>query len=170
MNLTYEIRLLQQDDTPLIVSAFEEIGWNKPASLFEKYLEEQEKQQRCIWVGFKDGVFLGYVTLKWVSEYASFKQQGIPEISDLNVLPQFRQQGIGSKLLDRAEVEAVKKSPVVGIGVGLFADYGDAQKLYVKRGYRPDGLGVTSHYQPISWGDRVLIDDDLVLWFRKELS
>lgn len=61
----------------------------------------------------------------------------------------------------------IKKSK---IGAGLTADYGDAQNLYVKRGYRPDGLGVTSNYQPVSWGDRVIVDDDLVLWFRKELS
>lgn len=167
---TYEIRSLQQNDIPLLVSAFKEIGWNKPASLYEKYVEEQDKQQRGVWVAFKDGLFLGYVTLKWYSEYAPFKQQGIPEISDLNVLPQFRQQGIGSKLLDWAEAEAHKKSPVVGTAAGLTADYGDAQRLYVRRGYRPDRLGVTSHYHPVSWGELVRADDDLILWFRKELS
>ena len=116
-----EFRLLQQEDIPLIVAAFAELGWDKPASLYQQYLTEQENHQRCVWVAFKEGVFVGYITLKWQSEYASFHQQGIPEISDLNVLPKFRKEGIGSKLLDLAEAEAVKKSKIIGIGVGLYA-------------------------------------------------
>lgn len=35
-----------------------------------------------------------------VSQYTSFTNAGIPEIMDLNVLPFFRQAGIGSLLLD----------------------------------------------------------------------
>jgi hypothetical protein len=69
-----------------------------------------------------------------------------------------------------AEAEAHKKSSIVGIGFGLTADYGDAQKLYIKRGYIPDGLGITSHCKPVSWGESVHVDDDLVLWFRKKLT
>lgn len=85
--------------------------------------------------------FAGYVTLKWQSQYPSFKAENIPEIMDLNVLPAFRKMGIGSLLLDRAEKEAATRSKVVGIGVGLYAGadggYGPAQRLYVKRGYIP---------------------------------
>lgn len=163
-----EFRLLQQKDIPLIVAAFSKIGWDKPASLYQQYLAEQESQQRCVWVAFKERAFVGYITLKWQSKYAPFLQRGIPEIVDLNVLPKFRKQGIGSKLLDLAEAEAVKKSKIIGIGVGLYADYGDAQRLYIKRGYMPDGLGITYNYQPIKPGSTIRLDDDLVLWFTKE--
>jgi hypothetical protein len=31
----------------------------------------------------------------------------------------------------------------VGLGVELCADYGPAQMLYIKKGYIPDGNGVT---------------------------
>lgn len=161
------IKRLTHNDIPLIVFAFSEIGWNNPASLYQKYLEEQEKGERCVWVAFKEDAFAGYVTLKWQSDYPSFREQGIPEISDLNVLPKFRKQGIASALLDLAETEAGTRSSMVGIGAGLLADYGDAQKLYIKRGYIPDGLGITSHYQTLSYGDRVCVDDDLVHWFTK---
>ncbi len=82
--------------------------------------------------------------------------------------------GIGSKLLDVAEKEALTKSQIVGIGVGLYAGtdggYGPAQKLYVKRGYIPDGKGVTYHYEPVTPGQSYPLDDDLVLWFTKNLK
>ena len=36
---------------------------------------------------------------------------------------------------------------IVGIGVGLYPDYGSAQRLYIKRGYLPDGHGATYNYE-----------------------
>lgn len=163
-----EFRKLYEKDIPTIVAALAEIGWY-PASLYQRYLKEQENNDRCIWVAFKDNTFLGYITLKWQSDYPSFKTQNIPEINDFNVLPEFRRQGIGTHLLGLAEAEAQKRSPYVGLGVGLYADYGAAQKLYVKRGYVPDGLGVTYKYQSVVPGKEYPIDDDLILWFVKKL-
>ena len=79
--------------------------------------------------------------------------------------------GIGSLLLDSAEKIALTKSGVVGIGVGLYAGkdggYGEAQRLYVKRSYIPDGKGVTYNYQPTIPSHSYPLDDDLVLWFTK---
>ena len=154
--------------------AFSQIGWNKSVSLFEEYLKEAEKAERLVWIGSVDDQFAGYVTLKWSSSYSSFKEQNIPEIMDLNVLPSFRKIGIGSLLLDTAEKEAGTRSEVVGIGVGLYAGedggYGAAQRLYVKRGYIPDGKGVTYNYQPTIPGNSYPLDDDLVLWFTRRLS
>ena len=63
---------------------------------------------------------------------------------------------------------------VVGIGVGLYAGedggYGAAQRLYIKRGYIPDGQGVTYNYEPTMPGNSYPLDDDLVLWFLKRLK
>jgi len=169
MNSGVEFRMLLKEDIPKIVSAFAEIGWDKPASLYQTYLEEQEKRLRCVWIAFKEGTFAGYVTLKWQSEYLPFKAKDIPEISDLNVLPELRKQKIASQLLDLAESEARKKGPTIGIGVGLSFDYGNAQRLYIRRGYVPDRLGVTYGYKPVAPGGTVPVDDDLVLWFTKRL-
>ena len=167
---TFKARCLTQQDIPLIVSAFTDIGWNKPASLYQKYLEEQEKGERCVWIAFKDNNVAGYVTLKWHSNYLPFREHNIPEISDLNVLPKFRTQVIASALLDRAEAEAFKKNSTVGIGVGLTTDYGNAQKLYVKRRYVPDGRGITYNYESVPFGETIHLDDDLVLWLTKRLG
>lgn len=168
----YSIGSLAANHIPLISEAFNQIGWNKPESLFEGYFKEQEAGDRLVWVAHFKGEFAGYVTLKWQSQYPSFKAQSIPEIMDLNVLPSFRKMGISSLLLDAAEKEALTKSQIIGIGVGLYAGadggYGAAQRLYIKRGYIPDGKGVTYNYEPTIPGNSYPLDDDLVLWFMKK--
>lgn len=165
---------LSKKDIPIIVEAFNAIGWNKPSSLFVQYLNESEAGERLVWVAFVEDRFAGYITLKWQSLYPSFKDQSIPEIIDLNVLPLFRKAGVGSMLLNIAEKEVATKSDIVGIGVGLYAGedggYGSAQRLYVKHGYIPDGKGVTYNYQPTIPGNSYPLDDDLVLWFTKKLK
>lgn len=163
-------RPLMQTDIPFIVAAFAEMGWNKPASLYKQYLKEQTSGKRCVWVAWMDHSFAGYVTLKWHSDYQQFANQHIPEINDLNVVTKFRRQGVGSQLLALAEAEAAKQAKIVGLGVGLYADYGQAQKLYIKRGYAPDGLGVTYKNKQVKPDQLVQVDDDLILWLVKGLQ
>lgn len=165
-----EIRAFEEKDIALIVNEFARHHWPKPQSTFDLYWHEQNTNERFMWVAFHKGQFAGYVTLKWVSHYLSFKNQRIPEIMDLNVLPPYRNKGIGTQLLEVAEQLASTQSPVVGLGVGLYDDYGSAQKLYIKKGYIPDGYGVTYNYQAVIPGDNARIDDDLVLWFTKDIS
>ena len=167
------IRSLEKRDIEKIVQAFQSMGWNKPSTVFEHYLNEAHAQERFNWIAFLDSQFAGYVTLKVQSHYPHFRAKNIPEIMDLNVLPAFRNQGIGSALLDKAEGAAANLSNVVGIGVGLYGGedggYGPAQRIYVKRGYSPDGNGVTYNYQRTTPGNSYALDDDLVLWFTKSL-
>lgn len=164
-----EIRLLRADDIPPIAAAFAALGWDKPASQYEAYLEEQRRGARVALVALQRGVFVGYVTIVWESDYAPFHDAGIPEISDFNVLPPARRQGIGSRLIDEAERRIHERSRVAGIGAGLFADYGAAQRIYVKRGYVPDGRGIVAHHRRVTWGDTVVVDDDLVMYLTKAL-
>lgn len=161
--------------SPFLVSDIEEIVlsfkthlWLKPIETFKTYWDEQEKGERLMWLAYDNDIFAGYVTLKFESYYKPFYDNNIPEIMDLNVLPSFRNKGIGSILLDCAENEAFKKNDIIGLGVGLYKDYGSAQKLYVKRGYIPDGLGVTYNYLPLKPGSNVCLYDDLILWFTKK--
>jgi GNAT superfamily N-acetyltransferase len=168
------IRELEEKDVTLIVDAFKAANWDKPASLFEQYLNEVKLNKRSVWIAFIEAEFAGYITLNWNSLYPSFKALSIPEIMDMNVLPKYRRMGVGSMLLDIAEKEANTKSDTVGIGVGLYAGtdggYGAAQRIYVTRGYVPDGKGITYNYQPVIPGKSYTVDDDLVLWFTKKLG
>jgi GNAT superfamily N-acetyltransferase len=89
---------------------------------------------------------------------------------DFNVLPPYRNQGIGLELLQTAEATVAKRSPIVGLGVGLYSGYGNAHKMYIKTGYIPDELGITYNYKRVEYGEQVVLDDDLVLWFTKKLD
>lgn len=164
------IRRLEAQDTVAISAAFTAIGWNKPVSLYERYLREQEQGERVVLVTFVEDTFAGYLTVVWQPAYLLFRESDIPEIQDFNVLPQFRRQGIGTQLMDRAEQLAEERSPVVGIGVGMTADYGAAQRLYVLRGYVPDGRGLTSSHRPLVYGEQVTVDDGLVLYLTKRCA
>jgi len=125
---------------------------------------------RDVLVAFIEEKFAGYLTICWSSTYPPFREAMIPEIVDFNVLPQYRRQGIGTALMDKAENEIAKLFRVTGIGVGMDADYGAAQRLYVLRGYVPDGRGL--HYQDHypKHGEQVTVDDGLALYFTKELK
>ncbi|MGQ3888543.1 GNAT family N-acetyltransferase [Legionella sp. CNM-1927-20] len=161
---------LNDERIPSIIDAFNQSNWTlKPASLFKRYLQEQQQQKRLIWLAYYGDHFAGYITLKWHSNYPFFQENQIPEIMDLNVLPKFRTLGIGSLLLSSAEKESATRSSHVGIGVGLYSDYGAAQQLYIKRDYIPDGRGITYHYKAILPGNSYPVDDDLILWFTKKL-
>ena len=168
--MTPLIRPLEERDILPLVAAFAAIGWsNKTAAQYERYLAEQREGKRVTPLAFVDDHFVGYLNVVWECDYPPFREAAIPEIQDFNVLPDFQRRGIGSALMDEAERIAAERSPIVGIGVGMTADYGRGQRLYVQRGYVPDGLGLTSRHRPLAWGETIVVDDDLVLWFTKRL-
>jgi GNAT superfamily N-acetyltransferase len=167
--MNIHIRPFDSKDIPKITRAFGEIGWNKPASQYETYLAEQTFRLRDVYVATINGQFAGYLTVAWKSSYEAFRTAGIPEITDFNVLPKFRRQGIGTQLMDQAEAVIARIRSIAGIGVGLTPDYGEAQRLYVLRGYVPNGLGVYYKDHPIHYGEEIKVDDHLVLYLTKEL-
>ena len=164
------IRLLESKDIPEIASAFQQLGWNKPVSQYERYLMEQAQQIRDVYVAILKGEFAGYLTICWNSHYEPFQKEKIPEIVDFNVLPKFRRLGIGTQLMDEAENEIAKVSSIAGIGVGMTPDYGAAQRLYMLRGYVPDGRGLYYQDHYVRYGEQITIDDDLGIFLTKELK
>jgi GNAT superfamily N-acetyltransferase len=112
----------------------------------------------------------GYVAIVWESNYAGFRDRGIPLVHQLAVAEPFRRQGVATLLMDAAEQLARARSiATLGITVGLFDEYGPAQRLYGQRGYIPDGRGACLSQRPLSRGTRVTVDDDLIMWLTKDL-
>jgi ribosomal protein S18 acetylase RimI-like enzyme len=164
------IRSMEENDVPLAEEGFRLQGWNKPASTFTAYLSQQRDGTRFVFASFHEGLFAGYVTLRKAAEAGPFTGKGYPEISDFNVLVKFRRRGIGSLLMDAAEGLASSFSDTVSLGVGLHAGYGTAQRMYIKRGYIPDGSGVWYLDRPLTPYTECRNDDDLVLYLSKKLT
>ena len=162
------IRLLEPRDIELLAPLFADIGWNRRVSLLKRYLKEQDRGERVVLVAYIGEDFAGYVTVKWKSDYPPFVEKGIPEIKDLNVVPTHRRWGIASALMDEAERQAFEQSRTIGIGVGMYPDYGAAQRMYILRGYVPDAHGLFYKGQHVSPGQEVCVDDGLVLMLTKE--
>lgn len=163
------IRDLLPEDADMLHAAFESVGWSKPRRQFTRYAEQATDGTRSAWVALDGERVAGYVTVVWSSGYAPFREAGIPEIVDFNVLPQFRRRHIGTALLDVAEGAIALRSRTAGIGVGLYPGYGAAQRMYVLRGYVPDARGAAYRGSIVTPNQAVRVDDALVLHMTKQL-
>ena len=161
------IRTLRPDDVDPLANAF--ASWPKPRQLFETYARRVADGQLDLLVATVDSQTAGYLLIEPRSSYPPFANAGIPEIADFNVLHEYRRRGVGTALMDEAERRVAQFSDVVGLGVGLYTDYGTAQRMYVRRGYLPDGAGVVLHGVPVEPGAEITLDDDPVLMFTKQL-
>lgn len=117
-----------------------------------------------------EGEPAGYVSVYPYCMWGALGGKGYPEIVDFNVLEKFRNKGVGTKLMDIAEQIAAEYSDTVYLGVGLHSGYGAAQRLYVKRGYVPDGSGVWYGGKVCPQYAECLNDDDLNLYLYKKLK
>jgi hypothetical protein len=64
------------------------------------------------------GRYLGLLHVRQ-GRHAPFVERGIPEIGDLNVMPDSRRGGAATALLGAAEAHIASMSGEAGIGVGL---------------------------------------------------
>lgn len=164
------VHTLEKEDISLLAASFSAYDKEKSIQLFEKYHLEQQNGDIICLVANVDKQEVGYLTICWKSSYDSFSRRAIPEIKDLNVLPHYRGKGFGARLMAHAEEIISETSDFAGIGVGLYSDYGIAQRMYVCRGYIPDGLGLMYKYQKVDPGSRVKVDNDLTIMFTKSLK
>ncbi|HME72345.1 MAG TPA: GNAT family N-acetyltransferase [Myxococcota bacterium] len=161
---------LTKDDSGHLCGAFLGTAWERPLTHFDLLLAEQESGLRTVLVARVDDQLVGHASIFWSPAYPYFRSHIIPEIQDLNVVPHARRRGVASRLLDEAERRVSVNHAQVGIAFGLHPGYGAAQRLYVTRGYIPDGQGIfwRDHYP--GEGESVVLDDDLILHLVKPLG
>ncbi|MDE7417763.1 MAG: GNAT family N-acetyltransferase [Lachnospiraceae bacterium] len=164
------IRDMQQSDAQMITEEEIAQGWDASVEKYEMRLRDQNEGKSVALTAEYHGKIAGYINVYLDSKWGAFANQGYPEIVDFGVLEKYRKKGIGSRLMDAAEQIASEYSDIVYLGVGLHTGYGSAQRMYVKRGYIPDGTGVW--YKDEICGQYAVCcnDDDLVLYFSKELK
>ena len=160
---------MQPADADAFAAAFAAQGWEKPAAQFTQYVARQSAGEIETFVAELDGQPVGYCLLLPEDRHGPFAGTGIPCISDFNVLIPYQRRGIGTAILDAAEAAAARRCDRICLGVGLHSGYGPAQRLYVRRGYVPDGSGVWYQNQPAAEYAMVENGDDLVLYLSKTL-
>ncbi|GAK40913.1 GNAT family N-acetyltransferase [Paenibacillus urinalis] len=144
--------------------------WYTSNDYFSICLEENLEGKRVTLLAYYEDTLAGCCHLLFGSEYPYFKRENIPEINDLNVFQEFRRKGIASVMFDELEGIASKKFKSIGLGVGLYKDYGNAQMMYNKRGYVMDGRGIVYKNMEVKPGHQVTVDDDLLLYLIKDLG
>lgn len=167
-----QYRPMVESDITQMNDGFVAQGWGDRTNILQKYLREQEAGTRYVVFAEADGSAVGYATLVAGDTEGPFAGMGLPNVVDFNVLEAYQCHGIGSGILDRIEAIArdVLHSDIITLGVGMHPGYGAAQRMYVKRGYLPDGSGLWYQNRLLAHGAACRNDDDLVLYLCKELN
>ena len=170
MNKSITIKHLVKEDISSIVTILKDNEINRSEQYFTNCYSENISDMRMTLIANYNGEFAGFCHLIFHSAYGYFKTNGIPELNDLVVIPKYRRKGIGRELVRECEHFAKTKFTKIGLGVGLYKDYGNAHKLYVNLGYQPDGNGIFWRNESVIPGSQIFIDDDLLLYFWKKLE
>ena len=166
-----ELCTLRVKDLPRIAATRGGGAWKADGERWSRYLAEQNQGLREVLLADTSDAIVAYASLAQISQNLSFRKAGIPEIQDLVVAEAYRNAGLGTRMVRALEERArAAGRSHVGIGVGLYRDYGPAQRLYSKLGYVLDGRGVSYKNADVEPGSLVTVDDDLVIWMVKLLQ
>ncbi len=168
---TLVIRDMEPADAQAFTDGFAAQGWHPDIAVYRSRLKDQADGTCIALTAVYGGRPAGHVNVYLRAEAGPFRGKGWPIIVDFSVLEKYQRRGIGSRLMDAAERIAARYADTVCLGVGLHSGYGSAQRLYVKRGYIPDGSGVWYRGRPCAqYETDVANDDDLVLFLSKKLT
>ncbi len=164
------VKIFGPGDIPALYALVRDGRHSTEEAYFERAFEEQTADKRLVFIISLDEKLVGYAHYNRFPKYTPFRRLGIPEIQDLYVHPDYRCQGFGAALIAACEAQAKSESCTdIGIGVGITVEFGNAQRLYMAQGYRPDGVGVVFEREPVQVGEIRPIDDRLCLMLLKTL-
>jgi ribosomal protein S18 acetylase RimI-like enzyme len=150
-------------------------------AVVESHFEGHAEGNSTTLFGYKTGELIGILTIRWQTRNPLLRRQNIPLIQNIEIKHDRRGQGLGNELMEHAERFAAARTDRIAICVSISEAFGAAQRLYVKRGYIPDGQGVTKVYEPtekdglarlepLRDGQTVRVDGSLQLWLIKDLT
>ena len=163
------VRTMQKSDINIISRNYIEQDWYKSKETLEAYFNGQEDGSLYMFIAELNDDIAGYVILYPDTTTGPFAFKKIPCIKDFVVFKKYQRKGIGNKILDELEKKASELSDKVQLCVGLHSGYGAAQRIYIKRGYMPDGTGVWYNNSQLEQYADCQNNDDLVLFLVKDL-
>ena len=164
------IRDMEAADAQVFDDEYTAQGWHPDIEYYLMRIREAAEGKCVALTAEYQGHPAGSLYLYLNANEGPFKGIGWPEIVDFNVLKKYQRKGIGNHLMDAAEQIAAQHADTVCLGVGLCREYGSAQRIYVKRGYVPDGSGIWYQgKQCVQYETVCTVDDDLVLFLSKKL-
>ena len=166
---TLTVRDMTRSDAEAICAGEIAQGWDQTMDKYEMRLRHRDEGRCVALAALLRGEAVGYLSVYPDSKWGALGGQGLPELIDFGVLDKCRRQGIGSRLMDVAEQIAGRCADRVYLGVGLHSGYGSAQRMYVKRGYVPDGSGLWRGNEPCPPYSSCRNDDELAIYLVKEL-
>ena len=158
------IRDMLETDPEIITYEEHLQGWTHQK--VEKYTQRLKDvaENKCVaLVAEYKGNVAGYFNVYPDTKSGLFAGKGWPDL--LTIF----NHGIGNTLMQVAEDIARKYADTVCIGVGLHRDYGAAQRMYVKRGYIPDGSGLWWKGKNLEPYADMKNDDEAVIYLSKKL-
>lgn len=164
------IRDMLESDPEIITEEEHLQGWaHQKVEKYKQRLQDVATGKCVALVAEYRGHIAGYFNIYFNTMCSLFGGQGYPELIDLGVLKKYRNHGIGNILMQVAENISRKYADTVVIGVGLHRDYGAAQRMYVKRGFIPDGSGIWWRGKPLEPYADMKNDDEVTLYMIKKL-
>ena len=140
-NTSAEIRPLALPELGL-VEAHINLDW-AAAGKHRARLERQDRGEVLYLIACQGATPSGHVLLEWGgTEDLPIRSRLLdcPNLEDLFVMPEFRNLGTGSLLLDAA-IAAVQEAGYTQLGLGVVVDNPGAMRLYQRKGFQDSGLG-----------------------------
>ena len=117
-NEAFVIRHITRNDIQSLTRNF--ARYNKKQEMYERLWREHELGKRVTLVAITGQEAVGYTNLLWQSRYKPFRENDIPEISNMHVIDEYQQQGIGTALIKEAErIATDHNKKTIGIGVDI---------------------------------------------------
>ena len=129
-----QIRPCEPNDLRLLKAEFTQ----GPSWLHEERLVEQERGESTYLITWVEGRPVGHLKVRWAGSVHDHVRRGrphTPEIRRFAVLPEFRGQGIGGRLLAKAE-SLVTARGYSAVGLAVAVDNLGARRLYLRNGYQ----------------------------------
>jgi len=163
-------RIVEREGISEAIAESAQVFFSGDRAEAERHFQTHPHGDSTTLLAFLGEELVGILTIRWQSQYPPFRERNIPLIHYIEVKWERRGQGIGNALMAEAERFASARVDRLGICVGLFDAYGPAQRLYVKRGFVPDGRGACQGAEPLREGQIVAIDHELLIWLVKCLA